>query len=90
MTTAAEHDPMELLWQRRSRQVFALLREAGISEREERLNLFRWIVSDQTVSSTNDLNVHDLKGIAQTLAYWKAKGELVQRAHEHIKPEFQR
>jgi hypothetical protein len=38
-------------WQRRCKHVFALLREAGISDREERLNLFRWIVHDSTIAT---------------------------------------
>ena len=79
-------DEREYLWQRRSRHVFALLREAGISEREQRLNLFRWIVADPTISSTNDLSEPELAMIADLLDKWKRQNELVERTHEHIGP----
>lgn len=75
--------PDDRVWQRKCRRVFALLKEAGISEREDRLNLFRWILSDPTISSTNDLNIHDLNGIGDTLAHWQYLGELKTRAREH-------
>ena len=82
MTTPEE----DWLWQRRCKHVFALLREAGITDREQRLNVFRWIVHDATVSSTNDLALLHLNMIADLLTKWKRDGELVERVHEHTGP----
>ena len=79
-------DEQEYLWQRRSRRVYALLREAKITDREARLNLFRWIVHDPTISSTNDLSHLEMGLIIEVLETWKRDKELVQRAHEHIEP----
>lgn len=75
-------------WERRCRHVFALLREAGITEREPRLNLFRWIVADPTISSTNDLNERELVLIADMLTTWKRAGELESNAREHARGEL--
>lgn len=69
-------------WQRKCRRVYALLGAAHITDREARLRLFRWILSDDTVSSTNDLSMQDLDGIADTLWHWQQLGELEARARE--------
>jgi hypothetical protein len=72
-----------LAWQRRTRHVFALLREARITDRQQRLNLFRWILHDPSVMSTNDLNETELDVIATTLKTWQRQGELEAQAREH-------
>lgn len=74
-------------WDRQSRRVFALLREAKIKERAERLNLFRWILADPTITSTNDLALFDLRTIADTLSSWQRAGELEAQARTHCGPQ---
>ena len=74
------------VWQKRCRRLFALLREAKVTDREDRLNLFRWAVSDPTISSTNDLDYHSLNVVVQMLEYWQREGELVEQAAAHIAP----
>jgi hypothetical protein len=66
--------------------VFALLREARITDRRDRLNLFRWILDDPSVMSTNDLNEHEIQGIADTLRNWQREGELEAQARAHTGP----
>jgi hypothetical protein len=65
------------------RHVFALLNEAKITDRRERLNLYRWILHDPSVNSTNDLNETELDVIATMLKTWKRQGELESQAREH-------
>lgn len=64
------------------RKVYALLGAAHISERADKLRLFRWILHDPSIMSTNDLNQAELEGIAATLAGWQRQGELESRARE--------
>jgi hypothetical protein len=64
------------------RHVFALLREARVEDRQERLNLFRWILHDPSIMSTNDLNETELDVIANMLKTWQKQGELEARARE--------
>lgn len=73
----------DVIWQARCRRVFALLRDAKIADREERLNLFRWILHDPTVTSTNDLDTRDLEAIMNLLAHWQRNGELEINARQH-------
>jgi hypothetical protein len=73
-------------WQRRCRKVFALLKLAHVTEREERLNLFRWILHDPTVTSTNDLSAEELQMVADVLGYWQSLGELESRSRQHTGP----
>jgi hypothetical protein len=68
------------------RKVFALLGQAHVTEREERLNLLRWILHDPTVTSTNDLGEHELRMVADVLAYWQSLGELESRSRQHTGP----
>jgi len=68
------------------RLMFALLGEARVTAREERLNLFRWICQDPRVDSTNDLSEEEIKMIADLLNKWKGMGELESRAREHTGP----
>jgi hypothetical protein len=70
--------------QRRVRMLFALLREAHISDRKERLNLFRWILHDPSVSSTNDLDTNEVNMIIEMLSYWKREGRLETEARQHV------
>jgi hypothetical protein len=65
------------------RRVFALLHEARVEDRRERVNLYRWILHDPSVMSTNDLNVTELETIANLLTTWQKQGELEARAREH-------
>lgn len=73
-------------WQRQSKRMFALLREARLpsKDREARLKLYRWFLHDPTISSTNDLSTGDLKALADTLAYWKREGRLESEVRTHI------
>jgi hypothetical protein len=63
--------------------VFALLREAHVTEREERLTLYRWILADPSVNSTNDLGEYELKLVADLLEKWQREGELEFQARQH-------
>jgi len=81
-------DAAEAAWTRASRRVFALLREAGINAREDRLNLYRWFFSDNTISSTNDLSTDALRSFADTLDYWKREKRLQEEARRYARPSF--
>jgi len=67
--------------------VFALLNQAKITAREDRLNLFRWILHDRGISSTHDLSVTDLQGLIDMLEYWQREGELESMARQHTGPQ---
>lgn len=63
------------------RKVFALFREAGLGRKEDRparLRVYEFITWD-IVTSTDDLTAADLAAIANTLEYWKARGEIEYR-----------
>jgi hypothetical protein len=81
-------DAAEAAWTRASRRVFALLREAGITKREDRMNLYRWFFQDNTISSTTDLNTEGLRSFADTLDYWKRERRLPEEAARYAKPTF--
>jgi len=81
-------DAAEAAWTRASRRVFALLREATITDREDRLNLYRWFFQDETIASTTDLNTDSLRAFADTLDYWKREGRLQEQARRYAKPMF--
>lgn len=66
------------------RHTFALLRDAGISDREDRLNLFRWVLQDPSVMSTNDLNENELDVVVRVLSYWQRNDEIVSRSRQAI------
>ncbi len=66
--------------QRRMRLMFALVRDTGITDRAERLALLGAILH-QPVDSSNDLTATEIRGIVDTLNYWKVSGELRTRAH---------
>jgi hypothetical protein len=63
---------------RRTRQLFALFRNAGIEDRDQRLT----IVSDilyKHVTSTNDLDTIEINAVVDTLNYWQNQNELTQQ-----------
>jgi len=66
------------------KRTFALLREARISDRRDRIDLFRWILHDPSVSSTNDLNEAELETVVNMLSTWSRQGELESRSREAI------
>lgn len=66
------------------RRTFALLRDAGISDRDDRLNLFRWVLQDPSVMSTNDLGENELDVVVRVLSYWQRNEELISRSREAI------
>lgn len=66
------------------RRTFALLRDAGVSDRDDRLNLFRWILQDPSVTSTNDLNETELDVVNRVLSYWQNNEELKSRSRQAI------
>lgn len=65
------------------RKVFALLGAAHVTNREERLNLLRWMLHDPSVTSTNDLGEYELKLVADLLEKWQRDGELEFQARQH-------
>jgi hypothetical protein len=65
------------------RRLFALLGEARITERRARLNLYRWFCHDLTVTSTDNLDERELRGLADLLEDWKRRGELEAQARSH-------
>jgi len=66
------------------RRTFALVRDARITDRDDRLNLFRWILQDPSVMSTNDLNENELDVINRVLGYWQKNGEIEARSRQAI------
>ena len=60
------------------RKAFALYREGGVSERDQRLAVCSFITW-RPISSTDDLTAADLAAIVNTLEYWKACGEIEYR-----------
>lgn len=66
------------------KKVFALLGQAKVTERADRLKLYRWIMHDPSVTSTDDLDQMELDTIAKTLEYWQRNGELESRARAVI------
>jgi hypothetical protein len=66
------------------RRMFALLAEARVTSKADRLDLYRWMVADPRVYSTNDLNEADIRMIADTLEHWKRNHELESRSHTAV------
>lgn len=81
-------DAAEAAWTRASRRVFALLNEAGVKVKEDRLNLYRWFFQDETISSTTDLSAEALRQFADTLDYWKRERRLQEEARKYTRPMF--
>ena len=66
------------------RRMFALLGQAGVTEDRDRYALYRWMVADPRIGSTDNLDEHEIRTIADTLAYWQRNGELESRARTAI------
>jgi hypothetical protein len=60
------------------RKLFALLAKAEITERDDRLVIYRRILKRPEVSSTNDLATNDLEFITQGLEVLDKRGDLAQ------------
>lgn len=60
------------------RRLFAILNQASMPSRDDRLLLMSWILW-RTVGSTNELHEVEIDGITQTLAHWQRQGELESR-----------
>lgn len=67
------------------RHVYALLRDARVLDRTDKLSLFRWILHDPSVMSTNDLGESDLDVIINCLSYWQRNDELVDNTRNAVK-----
>jgi hypothetical protein len=64
--------------------MFALLGQARITGRGERIWLYRWMCSDPRIMTTNELDENEIRMIADTLAYWQREGELESRSRVAI------
>jgi len=62
-----------------TRRMFALLRDAGISQRSDRLKVLRAVLFDPGISSTNELDYHDIATVCDVLAYWQRDGQTADR-----------
>lgn len=71
------------VWDAQSRRMFALLGQARIKEKQDRLKLYRWFFQDEGITSTNDLSADALRSLADTLAYWQREGRLESEARSH-------
>jgi hypothetical protein len=67
-----------------TRRMFALLGQARVTGRGERIWLYRWMVSDPRIVSTNELDENEIRMIADTLAYWQRNNELESRSRTAI------
>jgi hypothetical protein len=81
-------DAAEAAWTRASRRLFALLGEATIKTKEDRLRLYQWFFQDNTISSTNDLSTDGLRALADTLDYWKREHRLQEEARRRVKEGY--
>jgi hypothetical protein len=70
---------------RKTRHLFALLHQANITNRQDRLNLYTNIIG-RPVHSTNDLTPIELQALIQTLDYWNRNNELHTQTQHHIRP----
>lgn len=66
------------------RKVFALLKNAHVTERRDRLRLYQWVLRDLTIMSTDHLSQADLETVAHTLSMWQHQGELESRARQVV------
>lgn len=72
------------VWDAQSRRLFALLGQANVKDKADRLKLYRWFFQDNTIASTNDLSADALRSLADTLSYWQREGRLESEARSHI------
>lgn len=63
---------------RLTRKLFALLATAEITERDDRLVIYRRVLKRPEVTSTNDLAVNDLEYLTQGLEVLDKRGDLAQ------------
>lgn len=61
------------------RRMFALFTDGGVSDRSRRLSVCEFITW-RRVDSTDELSEVDIKAVVDTLAYWKACGEIEYRS----------
>jgi hypothetical protein len=66
----------------RTRRLFALLREATISDRDERLRLFSWILC-RPIHTTNELRDIELDTVLNVLSNWQREKQLVEQAKKY-------
>ena len=59
------------------RRLFAMLRDAGVSKRDDRLRLYRFVTC-HPVGSTDDLTDIELESLIQALRGWQSSGRLVE------------
>lgn len=64
------------------RRVFALLREAKVSDRQHRMGLASWILFRE-VTTFKDLSTVEYQAIADVLSGWQGRGVLVEEASRH-------
>lgn len=70
---------------RRIRQMFALLRQADIENRNDRLAILSAILAEN-VESVTCLETAQINGIVDVLDYWKRQNELHERCHGILYP----
>lgn len=68
---------------RRTKQMFALLHQGGVQDRDKRLALMSAIVH-RDITTTNDLTVIETLAVVDILDYWKRLGELPERCTSMI------
>lgn len=66
---------------RQTRRLFALLREGGVSERVNRLQVMS-VIMGRKIATSDDLSQIEVRAVIDTLDYWKRQGELGQRCWE--------
>lgn len=76
------------VWDAQARRMFALLGEAKVKEKQDRLKLYRWFFQDNTIGSTNDLSADALRSLADTLVYWKSQGRLESESRAAIAADY--
>lgn len=65
--------------------MFALLRQAGIEDRNHRLTILSDILADN-VTSVTELDTTQINGIVDVLDYWKREDKLRERCHAILYP----
>lgn len=60
------------------RRLFALFREAGVEQRNDRLAVSSFIAW-RTIASTDDLTELDIRAVVAALEYWRLCGQLEYR-----------
>lgn len=68
---------------RKMRHMFALIRNANITGRRERMHIVRFALC-RDVTSCTELSVIELQTVIDVLDHWKRAGELQQRCWDII------